>query len=835
MGAAVRQEFRFLLLFLGLAGLLACGGGGGGSGSQPGGNSGSGIDTTHELFWNATPPSTLLPPGSTTLAFTVNTNRATSCRYSLGQALAFDAMTPFDSGQGATTHAVTFTGLDPDTTKVNEVYIRCDVAPDQLLHLRYRVLPLANPSFPRKGNLWGSWSVMKNGGIDHCKRIDLWLGAGFSETEVRQLRALNPDVLVLDSINTVEHSDSEKLNIPDNYWLKDTTGKRIEVWNGAYRLNLTKPEVAAYQAQFAYKHLLDKNLCMDGMFFDNFMTSQSWVTQDMWGHPVQVDANEDGLPDDPVTLNAAWRAGVFAELEAWRILMPHAYTSGHLQESTSADTQAIFNGNSIGFSAPGTKDGSRSFPDLWSAYNSWWDTGHSPTITMIESGPPFEIAYGYGYQPSKDLPAATLEFARTYYPYMRWGLGLTLMNDGYFANELGDTWHGNDWWYDELDFDLGYPKGPAQRLDLGATPTTDWILNGGFEQALSPTWTNWVNTAAGASATFTRDTAQAVAGSASCRADITNAGQGANWHIALMQMNVPTTKGTSYDLSFKIRSDAPHPFSVGIQKGSPDWHSYGLSKSLTSTGPTWQSLSVTFEATETATDGRLSFNVGSKTGSVWIDDVKLQLHPPDVFRRDFDKGAVILNASKARRTIQVSGSYRRLTETQAPRYQYVVDDADAAFSAGTWATASYDSGQWMALGPWFHDWGTGCHQSSSTTGSATWDLGLRSNDTYTLDAWWPAAPGATNWSSQVLYEVVVNGQVIASATFDQTKGGDQWHRIASLPLTVAAGAQVRITNLQAKPAIADAILVQSAARYNDGSDASNVELDAMDAILLQAK
>jgi hypothetical protein len=113
---------------------------------------------------------------------------------------------------------------------------------------------------------------------------------------------------------------------------------------------------------------------------------------------------------------------------------------------------------------------------------------------------------------------------------------------------------------------------------------------------------------------------------------------------------------------------------------------------------------------------------------------------------------------------------------------------------------------------------------------------VRADDTYTLDAWWPAAPAASGWSSQVHYEVVVNGASVATATMDQTQGGDQWHRITSgVSLTRGAGAQVRITNLQAKPAIADAILVQSAARNNDGAEASSVELDPMDAVVLQRK
>lgn len=820
---------RPTLLSFGLLALLACGGGSDDGGASPG----TGVDTSHALFWDATPPSTLLPPGATTLAFTVKTNRTATCRYSVGQALAFDAMRPFTS-TGGTTHSVTFQGLDPDTTRVNEVYVRCDAVPNEVLHLRYRALPAANPSFPRKGNLWGSWEVQKNGGLEHCKRMDLWLGAGFSEQEVHTLRGLNPEVLILDSINVVEHSDAEQLNIPDGYWLKDTTGKRIEVWNGAYRLNLTKPEVASYQAQFAYQRFLDKNLCMDGTFFDNFFTSQSWVTKDMWGNAVQIDANGDGLPDDPAWLDAAWKAGVYAELQEWRRLMPHAYATGHLPDPAAADTGAIFNGDSIGFDAPGAKDGRYTFPSLWENYHGWWQRGRTPLITMVESGPPFEIAYGYGYQPYDAIPASTLEFARTYYPYMRFGLGLTLMNDGFFAHEFGDTWHGNDWWYDELDFNLGQPTGPHFRVDMGLAPTTDPIVNGGFEQDLAPGWTNWVNTTTGAAATFSRDTSQASAGGASCHASITNAGEGADWHIALFQKNLSVTQGISYDLSFKIKADAGHPFSVALQKGSSDWHSYGLSKELTAT-PTWTAHTVTFESTETAADGRLSFNVGSRTGIVWIDDVKLVQHPPDVYRRDFDHGTVILNGTRKRLTVPVTGSFQRLTGAQAPRYQYVVDDADTAFTAGSYQTAAYDSGQWVAQGPWYHDWGTGCHQSSASGQNATWDLGLRADDTYTLDAWWPAAPAASTWSSQVRYEVIVGGSVIATATLDQSQGGDQWHRIASVALTQAAGASVRITNLQNRPAIADALLVQSAARYNDGSEAPSVELDAMDAILLQKK
>jgi hypothetical protein len=396
---------------------------------------------------------------------------------------------------------------------------------------------------------------------------------------------------------------------------------------------------------------------------------------------------------------------------------------------------------------------------------------------------------------------------------------------------LGDTWHGQAWWYDELDTDLGSPKGLSYLYDWGITPTNDYITNGGFESALSPSWSFWTNGAA----TYTQDAAQFSAGGSSCRINVVTATPTNLGNVALMQNKITSTAGISYDLSFKLKSDTAQSFQVVLQKGSSDWHSYGLAKMLNASASSWQSYTLTFEATDTAADGRLTFNFGAVTGSLWIDEVKLVQHPPDILRRDYEKGSVLVNATKQRMTVPLNGSFKRLTGTQAPLYQYIVDDVAPAFTAGNWSTAAYDTGLWAATGPWYHDWGNGCHQSSSTTDTATWDLGIRADDTYTLDAWWPAAPDAVNWSSAVRYEVMVNGSVVASATLDQTKNGDQWNRIASVALTKAAGAQVRITNLQPKTAIADAILVQSTARYNDGSDATSVELDAKDAIILLKK
>ncbi len=751
-------------------------------------------------------------------------------------------MTEFTGGQGSRSHTVTFQGLNPSTTVLNHVYVRCDAAPDKVLDLRYRAMPTPSHAFPRKSNLWGFGNFLPNGNLDHAKRIDLWMGVIASEAQIKQLRTLNPNAFVVGSLGTVDQTDLS--GVPDSYWLRDTKGRRIELWNGYHRLNLTKPEVAVFQARFAYKRMLDSNLSMDGMFFDNFFTRMSGLTQDKWGNPIEVDANGDGKLDDSAWLDAEWRKGVYAELREFRRLMPHALAIGHLEDHEIAEEGLVFNGDSLGFVAPWVKEGRYgpySLAKVWAPYHSWWGLGRPPVVSSIEGAPPSELSYGYGEQPVKNMPAATLEFAKNFYPYMRWGLGLTLMNDGYYNYSQGDSGHGMDWWFDEFDVNLGYPKGAYQRVNLGTTSTTDSVRNGGFESSLSPTWQPSVNTSRGAAATVALDTAPAGSNSTAVRIDVAKitidpAGNPREWDVSLQQLGFAVTAGVAYDISFRARStNAEHPINIGMQKPSTPYNGYFENSVTLKAGTTWQTYTGIVLASATATDGRLSLNVGGKVGTVWIDDVKLVPHQPDIFRRDFDNGTVIVNASEFRQTIPVSGAYKRLSGAQAPRYQYVVDNSSAAFTAGKWETRTYDSGQGIDKAPWYHDWGKDCHQSSSTSDAATWDLGVRANDTYTLDAWWPAAPAASGWSSAVRYEVIVNGAVVASATLDQTKNGDRWNRIASVPLTKAAGATVRITSLQAKPAIADAILVQSTARYNDGSDAPSVELDAYDAIILLKK
>lgn len=776
------------------------------------------------------PPSTILPAGSTSLKLTLKAAKPTLCRYSVGHDTPLDQMTPFDSPQPSLTPTTVIRGLDPDPSKVNDVYIRCSAAPDPatVLHLQYRSLPAINPNFPRMANLWGSYHLLPKG-AEYASRVDLWLGARFTAEQIRDLRRFNPNTLVLISINTVENND-----VPDDYFLRDTTGRKIEVWPGAYRLNLTRPEVALYQARYAYQKMLERGLIYDGCFFDNFMMTQHWLTHDIYDRPVQLDADGDGKADDKETFDRAWREGVFRELKEWRKLMPWALTSGHSQGYPHPDVAEIFNGQGIGFFTTDVIEGKRPFYELWKYYQAWNTLAVKPPITSVESAVPDQIAYGYAYNPQRHTPPATWAFARDYYPYMRFGLAFTLMGDGYFSHEFGDTEHGQDWWYDELDFKLGPAKGAAQRIPIGKEEPRELLENGGFEEPLKDKWTLWSDRKAGAVANLDLDPKVKRAGKSAARITITGAGR--KFGIELTQPNRALEAKKTYDVSFWAKADRPMEIQVIASKGSANWDNYGLDETVRLTTE-WQKVTLTFGARRQASDARLQVLCGGVTGQFWLDDVSLKEHPEEIFRRDFQRGLVLLNPTRHRQAVQIEPGFVRLKGDQAPRYQYILDDGgNAGFAAkGNWQEIALGTKEWHAIPPYYHAWNNRCHTLTNAPGEATWDLDLRGAGTYTIQAWWAAAPQAKTWARQATYEVVAGGQVISSKTLDQSQTGDQWHTLAEgLKLEPGQKPFVRLRNADGTGVlVADGLHVFSAERYNDGSPATDITLEPMDGILLR--
>lgn len=488
----------------------------------------------------------------------------------------------------------------------------------------------------------------------------------------------------------------------------------------------------------------------------------------------------------------------------------------------------------MGFWTADIIEGHTPFDEVWNDYILWQQQARKLTVNMFEASPIDQFAYGYGFEPWNTVPPATLEFVRTYYPWMRFGLALTLMDDGYFTYEFGDTWHGQDRWYDEFDFDLGYPLGPAQPVGVLGQASANLIANGSFEQASESTWALWVDESSDDVATIQQEQGESPAGSAALRIDI-SAAAGADWQISLSAADCLLENETIYEVRFWANSDAPRTITVNMHKSSPNWDNFGLWQEV-SIGTTWAEHTLVFTANATAQNASLQFLLGDRAGTVWLDDVQLMQQPLHLFRREFTNGLVLLNGTRHAQKITVGPGWHRLRGEQAPLAEWIVDDSDPAFATtGQWQASKYDSGQWKPAGPYYHNWGTGLHERVGADGEARWALAIPHEDTYTITAWWPAAPEAPGWSDQAVYEVVAGGQVLATQTLDQRTGGDEWHPIGNVRLRPEDDAYVRLRCLGDAPCIADALHVRSAARYNDGSVAETVILAPFDGIILERR
>jgi len=779
---------------------------------------------------NINPPSTLLPPGSTSLNLSFNTPVPDTCGYSVNTLPDLSQMRPVDTAGPATAHQVTVTGLNPDPQVLNPVYIRC-ASEASFWDLMYRVVAAPAGEFPRIGSIWGG-SYVYNTQPAQAAKIQLYLSSGMTVDQVTALRASEPGMIALMGADATY--TGPWLTFPDDYYLKDIHGNKIQIApNGVYLLNLTLPEVAKGLANTTYHQLLARGLVDDGVFLDNVFTTISWIGTDVYGNPIHISSANNGIADDPVTLDAKWRAGVLLSINTLRNLIPWGYLDAHPQHPNDAQILGLFNGSSQVFEAVDVREGQMSFGDYWQDYQNWFLQGLSPELEQIQSGPPNIISYGYGYEPMQALPASSISFAQTFYPNMRFGLATALMNDGFFTYDLGDTQCCVNWWYDEYDFHLGQPLGPVVRL--GPAPGPNLLSNGGFENGLSG-WSFFVDDDGQASATLNLDNSAVAEGNASAHIDVTSA-DSESWQVNLYRASPPVLAGTNYQVQFWARSDAPRLITVDCESGNSPYTNYGLDSQVW-LDTTWRPITLTFVSSATAGDAQLQFDVGDVAGNVWIDGVQFFEQAPDVFRRDFSGGIALLNGTTGWQTVALEPGFRRFSGAQAPLYQYIVDDSDAGFSAtGSWnfeyvSTGAYDT----AIGPWYNAWGYSLQELDVPEGTAQWSLGIPADGQYTIQVWLPNAPGAAGWTKNAQYQILAGGNVVASANLDQSSatGGDQWHTLFSgVALTAATSPVLTVSNASSGPLIADAVYITSAARYNDGSAAPQATLAATDGILLQ--
>jgi len=321
--------------------------------------------------------------------------------------------------------------------------------------------------YPKLANYFLKWTVENNEVSDLAKWDVLILDMDVQENSranLQKIRQLNPDIKILAYIGSQEANADiytyqwaqygvlkKRLvdNINDGWWIRDGGGNRVSFWAGNYMLNVSDgcqtnasgQRWNDYLPQFVSSQILSTGL-WDGVFYDNVWGDVTWVKRDL-------DINNDKNIRSEAEINNRWSEGMKEIIAKTRVLNPEKNYIIIGNGNVFFPYQTNLNGMML-----------ESFPSSWEAGGTWagsmttysklGKTNLSPNVTIINS----------------------FNKNQSDYAKMRFGLASTLMDDhGYYSYDYDVSNHGQLWWYDEYDVNLGNPILPAYNI-LDKTNTT---------------------------------------------------------------------------------------------------------------------------------------------------------------------------------------------------------------------------------------------------------------------------------------------------------------------------------------------------------------------------
>ncbi|MFZ4648658.1 MAG: putative glycoside hydrolase [Patescibacteria group bacterium] len=302
---------------------------------------------------------------------------------------------------------------------------------------------------PKIANYYLKYQISDAEAVELAKWDFLILDMENQETSPRQLakiREINPKIKIVAYITSeeiLEYVNSGyapmraelREGIKENYWLKDQAGNKLSFWSGTLMLNGSNTGADSWNSYLSnfINQKIKASGYWDGVFLDNLWPDISWFNGG------NIDANGDEKKDSANDLNARWMNG-----------------SKNLLAQIRAKT-----GNSFLIIANGQADARfekdlngrllENFPTLFS--NGGWTNAMKSYSLSINA------------QKSPKL-AALNTYSKNQFDYrkFRFGLASALLSDGYFSFDYDVTNHGQTWWYDEYDTELGLPQATAYNL-----------------------------------------------------------------------------------------------------------------------------------------------------------------------------------------------------------------------------------------------------------------------------------------------------------------------------------------------------------------------------------
>ncbi len=565
---------------------------------------------------------------------------------------------------------------------------------------------LPHPRLGLYGHVLGTGSPLVNANgtlnttlLDQVARYDAVVISASPFTEYRpdvldQLRERNPSIQLYayvqpDYVWFAAQADSQ-VNIPTREWnlvrdlggfLYDKTGDDVTDAN----INLAKRVngrfvVAEALADFFRQTVLGSGK-WDGLFLDRFCSGILWVQSPN----DSIDVVRAGYPDQ-ASFDAAWHAASDTLADRLRRL---ALNTPVLIGNCAQSTQyASLNG--------------------WAHENFPLQNGGSwdQNLFRVPGGYLVEEA-NFRAPQSNWLISWVTDAANPYSTdqmrRVRFGLGSASLADGFGVfnpSNIDPATGYMSWWYDEYAVNLGTGRSSSLRADTGwlgralgpysviaSTGTDDAAAaNPGFEVDLS----NWT-LATNVGSTLTRDATSAAVGVASGCVHVLAAGTSSTSTRLTTGGVLTLWPGPPYVATFWAKAAATRSIraaAVDLFAGSE------YSGANVTIDATWRRYSVSITPPASGPLARLQFNLGGAAVDVWLDDVHFVRTGINLYRRDFERGAVLVNPTATPLTLLLDQPYRRILGTADPVIndgsggsQFTVPANDALFLIrATWLT-----------------------------------------------------------------------------------------------------------------------------------------------------
>lgn len=465
--------------------------------------------------------------------------------------------------------------------------------------------------------------------------------------QLQIMRAANPKIKLLAYISFPEIlneipqygilRNNLKAGIHPAWYLRNAQGENISFWVGAKMLNISSVCPTAnnqkwnsYIANFIKTKVLS-NPIWDGVFLDN-----------CWDGAGPVD---DLFPDIDGSGRSIWDKN-------WRDLQIITGT----REAISIIRQG--------------------FPSALILTNSGFSYTYQTNGGLIEKFPVNETSWEHGIsdylnsQRNANAPAISSINCFNYNQFdlqlMRFGLTSTLLGNGYYSFDYGDTNHGQIWWYDEYSFNLGNPLNNA--IPVNEQQSAELLQNTSFESGMN----SWIVDPGTQYGSAVIDNTNYRSGRYSLKCTPQNPPE--YWQFTVKQIGIPIYKDSLYKMSFWAKSTEKRIITVSIIQDKADWEPFFDYIYYIELGTEWKYYEYYFltskwpknETQNNTTNTRFSFNLGWENSPVWIDDVSLKKCSHTYWQREFDNGFVFCNPTNKTVNIQLPRSIYNLKGLQAP-------------------------------------------------------------------------------------------------------------------------------------------------------------------------